>query len=131
VTTPTALWLPGARYVLRDVLRHRAAQVAQYGLNEDLAYGTGPHVRWLTGVSDDAAVDIERNLRRFYDDYVEEHGAPTWSLLIREELAETMQEDDPIRPREEAIQTAALLVSMVARIDADLGVVLPKWATEI
>lgn len=119
---PTHLWLPAARHVLRDVLRERAAQVARYGLNDDLEFGTGPDVAWLTPLSEAAATEVEAGFRRFYDDYVEAHGKPTWSLLIREELAETLQESDPIRLRQEAIQTAALLVSMVAQIDARMGV---------
>jgi hypothetical protein len=121
---PLAAWLPAAQYVLRDVLRERAAQVARYGLNDDLDFGTGPGVAWLAPLSLEPAAEVQRRFRQFYEDYEEDTGKPTWSLLIREELAETLEvpDTDLETLRAEAIQTAALLVSMCAQIDARLGI---------
>lgn len=116
---PLDLWLPATRDVLRDVLRERAAQVARYGLNDDLEDGAGADVAWLAPITYDPATVIEQRLRRFYEDYEEEHGKPTWSLLVREELAEALQEDDPERREQELIQTAALIVSWVTRSRAN------------
>lgn len=111
-------WVPGCRAVLQDVFRERAAQVARYGLNEDLEDGTGRSTAWLAPVSFESAENIEALFRRFYEDYEEEHGKPTWSLLVREELAEAFAESDPDRLREELVQVAALAVSWIEKIDS-------------
>lgn len=101
--------------VLEMVFQERLRQVARYGHNDELEDGFGPIVKWLPGLSLDAAA-IQEVFREDYEGHGLVHGKPTWMHLIREELAE-MFEREPDDPRavEEAIQVAALLVSWVEK----------------
>lgn len=96
---------------------HRHEQVRRYGHNEDLDDGTGPDSQWLVPVTFDTAETIQVELRAEYEDHEERTGSPTWMHLVREEVAEAFQEDDPVRLREELLQVAALAVSWIETLD--------------
>lgn len=104
--------------ILSCIRVERLQQIARYGDNSDLEDGTGPETRWLLPFSTLPATAIEQALRDDYEDYEEETGKPTWVHLVREEIAEAVQEDDPVRLREELIQVAALCVSWCEKIDS-------------
>lgn len=107
-------WTEGTVSVLSAVLEERKRQVATYGHNDDLEDGTGPEARWLGSFTGRPAHEIEVLLRRDYEDFEEETGAPTWLHLVREELAEAfMEPSGSARLEEELIQVAALCVSWV------------------
>lgn len=106
------------RAVLDDVAAERVRQFARYGSNSDLMDGTGPTVRWLWPISDDQATDIQVQFREDYEWAEQHYGKPTWCDLVREEVAESFQESDPGRLREELLQVAALAVSWVETLDA-------------
>lgn len=104
------------RAVLDRVFEERQAQEARYGeQNLNTQSGTGPNVPWLEPFTGVSASNIQLVLR---GDYVafEEETAVTWMHLVREEIAEAFQEDDPTRLAEELIQVAALCVSWVERL---------------
>lgn len=105
--------------VLEDVAAERAEQIARYGLNDDLEYGTGPDVPWLTPFTVEGARDVELAFRDDYEFREARTGKPTWMDLLREELAEVACETDRTRMRAEAIQVAALAVSLCERIDRE------------
>jgi hypothetical protein len=44
-------------------------------------------------------------------------GEGSWRLILREEIAEAMAEDDPVKLRAELIQSAAVIVAWVQCID--------------
>lgn len=121
-------WQTRTESVLLQVMDERQRQVERYGQNDDLDDGTGPETRWLAPFSAEPAAAIEKILRNDYEDYEEETGKPTWVHLIREEVAEAFQENDPERLEAELLQVAALCVSWVetlqrrrsAPIDFDL-----------
>lgn len=112
-------WQVGTIAVLEDIFAHRAEQEKRYGhVNDLLESGTGPDVHWdaVGSAGGYAASDIQKALRLDYEDFEERHGLPTWMHLVREEVAEAFQEDDPERLEEELIQVAALCVSWVERL---------------
>lgn len=113
-------WQGTALAVLGDVMQERKRQVARYGHNEDLEYGTGPNVTWLGPEIDPALVmdaeAIERTFRVDYEMHEALEGKPTWLHLVREEIAEAFAEIDSDRLEEELIQVAALAVSWVEKI---------------
>lgn len=104
------------REVLERVFRERQAQEARYGTeNLTTQSGTGPETRWLCPFTVAPADAIQKWLRRDYEKH--EVDAPvTWMHLVREEIAEAFQEEDPERLAEELIQVAALCVSWVERL---------------
>lgn len=111
-TTPARTWA-----VLDLVLDERRAQEAQYGgANELLEDGSGPDVRWLGPYTGQPAEEIQKELRRDYEDWEDNEGLPTWVHLVREEMAEAFQENEPERLKEELIQVAALCVSWAERL---------------
>lgn len=103
--------------VLKEVAAERARQFAKHGGNYDTALGMGPETRWLLPYSSDDAQTVEAKLRFDYEDY-EAEAPVTWLHLIREEVAELFSERDLARARAEALQVAALCVSLVEKIDA-------------
>ena len=104
--------------VLAEVQAERARQFAEYGTNEDLADGTGEHIRWALPVSDKRAGVIEEHFRWDYETYEKTQGTVTWMHLVREELAEAFAETDPAKLRAEVLQVAALCVSWVEKLDS-------------
>jgi hypothetical protein len=110
-------WEDRSKAVLARVLAERHRQVERYGLNDECPDGTGPGVRWLLGTAAyldicDAS-EIEQVFRREYERFEQAHGVPTWTRLVREEVAEAFKESDPARLAEELVQVAALCVSWV------------------
>lgn len=107
------------RAILEKVFEERQRQEARYGLvNETTQSGTGPETRWLLPFTNDSAASIQERLRYDYEDF-EEEAPVTWLHLVREEVAEAFQEDNPARLAEELIQVAALCVSWVERLRVD------------
>lgn len=105
------------RAILDLVLEHRQVQEARYGdVNLHIVDGTGPEARWLLPFTGMSAEQIQKELRRDYEDFEAETGTVTWAHLVREEIAEAFQEEDPERLAEELIQVAALCVSWVERL---------------
>lgn len=102
--------------VLNMIREERLRQVAMYGTNEDLEVGFGSSdepVPWLTPFTDLDSETIEDALRGNYEAYKEVHGGePTWMHLIREELAELFCTRTKPHAIEEAVQLAALCVSL-------------------
>lgn len=104
--------------VLHLIREERARQIERYGSNEDLAPGFGGTVAypWLSPFSQADAGEVQRQFRQDYELYVHVQGKPTWMHLIREEVAELLE----TRTREdtitEAVQVAALCVSLVERL---------------
>lgn len=105
--------------VLALVRQERSRQVHMYGLNEDVPMGFGGSVSdhpWLTPYTADPSGLVEAAFRADYEAYERRHGNPTWMHLIREEVAElftTERVDDTVT---EAVQVAALCVSLVEHL---------------
>lgn len=105
------------RAILELVFEERQRQEARYGhANVTLENGSGPETRWLAPFTGQSAAEIQEILRRDYEEFEEETGQPTWVHLIREEIAEAFEEDDPVRLKAELIQVAALCVSWAERL---------------
>ncbi len=104
-------WRYDTAAVLLEIMYERERQVAKYGHNDDLANGTGKEARWARPVSEANARTLERSFRAQYELDEERNGKPTWVNLVREELAEAFQEDDPELLAGELVQVAALCVS--------------------
>lgn len=109
-------WQINTVAVLEEVFQERNRQVAQYGHNETLEDGTGPHAYWLRNTSTALHrlnnTEIEKVFRAEYD----EQDQITWMHLIREEVAEAFAESDPDKLSAELVQVAALCVSWVEKI---------------
>jgi len=103
--------------ILELVLEERKRQEARYGAaHATLEHGSGPETRWLGPYTGAPASEIQEELRRDYEDWEDEVGHPTWLHLVREEVAEAFEEDDPRRLKEELVQVAALCVSWAERL---------------
>lgn len=104
--------------VLNLVEKERERQFKTYGPNRDLKIGFGqPWIPECRTVGELSARDAESLFRRDYEHFEAETGRPDWMRLIREEVAELFVEDgsDPERLEAEAIQVAALCVSLVEK----------------
>lgn len=115
---PVKAELNAREHVLHLVRQERTRQIAMYGHNRDLALGFGGSVAlpWLSPFSSATSSSVERVFREDYEAYVAVHGKPSWMHLIREEVAElfdSMTEDSDSDPVTEAVQVAALCVSLV------------------
>mgnify|MGYP000846613786 CR=1 FL=1 len=101
----------------------RQVQDARYGDNMDNPVGFGPREKWLSGVSDLDATEIQQALRVDYEQETEGNGKlVSWAQLIREEVAEAFQEDDLLDARDELIQVAALAIKLAEALTAQLYV---------
>lgn len=112
--------------------RERDRQVARYGRNHTLAYGFGSTVsayHWLSPYSDEEPEQVCETFRQDYEKHVESHGAPSWMHLIREEVAELFETQDTKSAIEEAVQIAALCVSLVElMMDPTGGGDMPEYS---
>lgn len=101
--------------VLQLIRDERARQLRQYGTNADLnlGFGTDDSSPWLSPYSFNDATVVERAFRRDYELYETIAGRPTWMHLIREEVAELFESLDREHTIAEAVQVAALCVSLV------------------
>ena len=110
---------PRREEVLHLIREERTRQLQSFGPNEDLPLGFGrsvPSYPWLAPFSQAAADEVQRRFRHDYDYYVRSQGKPTWMHLIREEVAElfeTHHREDAIA---EAVQVAALCVSLAEKL---------------
>lgn len=106
--------------VLHLIREERTRQIRQYGTNETLAMGFGSTVTacpWLLPYSDDDSGRVEAKIREDYERYRADTGNPTWMHLIREEVAELFAAENPQHAITEAIQVAALCVSLVEHLE--------------
>lgn len=103
--------------LLRD---ERVRQEDEHGsTNSSLAMGFGGSVRatpWLMPYSDAESGNIEAAFRADYEAYAKTHGLPTWMHLIREEVAELFDTRISSDTIEEAVQVAALCVSLCEQL---------------
>ena len=105
--------------LLNMIREERVRQIEQYGTNEHLMLGFGSSVSaypWLLPYSDADSGKIEAAFRADYERYEKDRGQPTWMHLIREEVAElfaTRRAPDAIA---EAVQVAALCVSLCEQL---------------
>lgn len=110
---------PRRERVLHMIRTERTRQIGLYGDNDTNLLGFGSNVSaypWLAPYSDEQAADVQQAFRQDYEQYVQSHGEPTWMHLIREEVAELFEcerYDDAIA---EAVQVAALCVSLVEHL---------------
>jgi hypothetical protein len=114
---------PRREAVLHLIREERTRQIQQYGLNDDLVLGFGGTVSipWLLPYSDSDNGRVEAAFRADYEQFKAVHGNPTWMHLIREEVAEMFDAQQPERMAAEAIQVAALCVSLVEHLLATEG----------
>jgi hypothetical protein len=101
--------------VLNLVRDERTRQEQRYASTHTLDLGFGGSVRaypWLMPYSDSDSGRIEAAFRADYGDYENTHGQPTWMHLIREEVAELFDTQTSSHTIEEAVQVAALCVSL-------------------
>lgn len=108
--------------VLAMIRQERSRQIGLYGHNDDIALGFGGSVSdhpWLSPIVSWGSDSIERLFRRDYVRYEGNHGRPTWMHLIREEVAELFAATDRSEMTVEAVQVAALCVSLVEHLIAE------------
>lgn len=108
--------------MLNLIREERSHQTEKYGHNEDLLLGFGSSVSatpWLSPYNHAGAKDVEAAFRADYEHYSDVHGQPTWMHLIREEVAELFATRDYRHTVEEAIQVAALCVSLCELLIAE------------
>jgi hypothetical protein len=104
---------------LHLVREERTRQIQQYGTNDNLMLGFGSSVTaypWLLPYSDADSSRIEAAFRADYEQYVSTSGRPTWMHLIREEVAELFEAQYYENAVAEAVQVAALCVSLVEQL---------------
>lgn len=102
--------------ILGAVREERKRQIEMYGTNDGLEIEMGPSVKWLRPFSSGSAETISRSFRADYNDHRRENGEPTWMHLIREEVAEMFEASSPEDIATEAVQVAALCVSLVEHL---------------
>lgn len=115
---------PMRERVLHLVREERTRQIQEYGENDDLPCGFGSSVApypWLLPYSDSDGGRIEAAFRAEYERYEIKHGKPTWMHLIREEVSELFASRDRENAVDEAIQVAALCVSLVEKMLENKG----------
>ena len=111
--------------VLHFIREERTRQISMYGDNHDLPIGFGGSVTaypWLAPFSDSDGKEVECGFRADYEAYESLHGKPSWMHLIREEVAELFEARDRDHAIEEAVQVAALCVSLVEHLTTNEGV---------
>lgn len=115
---------PRRERVLHLIREERSRQLEKYGTNDNLLLGFGSTVSaypWLLPYSDASGSRIEAAFRADYEAYENSHGNPTWMHLIREEVAELFDARHSRDAVDEAIQVAALCVSLVENLLENLG----------
>ena len=106
------------------IREERVNQIRRYGRNQDLPLGFGSSVSaypWLLPYSDAESGKIEAAFRADYEQYENSHGKPTWMHLIREEVAELFAAENSHHAVAEAVQVAALCVSLVEHLLKNQG----------
>lgn len=108
--------------VINLIREERARQIEKYGSNDDLMLGFGSRFSaypWLLPYSDADSDKVEAAFRADYEMYENTHGKPTWMHLIREEVAELFDSHLTTDAIDEAVQVAALCVSLCERLLAE------------
>lgn len=108
--------------LLNMIREERVRQIREYGSNDELLLGFGSSVSaypWLLPYSDADGDRIEAAFRADYEDYETNNGKPTWMHLIREEVAELFAARRAPEAIAEAVQVAALCVSLCERLLAE------------
>lgn len=108
----------GRRERLLNLVREeRRRQIETYGDNAEnpLGFGAGAG-SWLFPVSDADADQIEAVFRADYGSYEAANGMPTWMHLIREEVSELFASQHVDEAVVEAIQVAALCISLAEHL---------------
>ena len=112
--------------VLEQIREERKRQLEMYGSNDDLEIGMGPGVKWLRPFSSGTADIIARGFREEYREYEKLNGNPTWMHLIKEEVSELFEATEREDLITEAVQVAALCVSLCEHLlrygDLDLNI---------
>lgn len=106
-------------HVLHLIRMERTRQISMYGNNEDLKLGFGGSVfsyPWLSPYTEDPATVVQESFRSDYEEYESKNGNPTWMHLIREEVAELFETRTIEDTVTEAVQVAALCVSLVEHL---------------
>lgn len=115
---------PRREEVLHLIREERTRQLQTHGNNEDIPMGFGrsvPSYPWLAPFSQASADEVQRRFRHDYELHEHVQGTTTWMHLIREEVAElfdTHHREDAIA---EAVQVAALCVSLAETLLKELG----------
>lgn len=102
--------------VLEQIREERKRQLEMYGSNDDLEIGMGPDVKWLRPFSSGTAEVIARGFREAYREYEAGHANVTWMHLIKEEVSELFEAEKREDLITEAVQVAALCVSLVEHL---------------
>lgn len=102
--------------VLEQIREERKRQLEMYGSNDDLEIGMGPGVKWLRPFSSGTAEVIARGFREEYREYEAGHANVTWMHLIKEEVSELFEAATREDMITEAVQVAALCVSLVEHL---------------
>lgn len=113
---------PRREHVLNRIRDERTRQIDKYGSNDDLLLGFGSSVSaypWLLPFTEESARDVESYFRADYEKYEAEYGKPTWMHLIREEVAELFDTHAYRDAIDEAVQVAALCVSLCEKLIAE------------
>lgn len=112
--------------VLEQIRAERKRQLEMYGSNDDLEIGMGPRVQWLRPFSSATSDVTARGFREEYREHETLNGNPTWMHLIKEEVSELFETETREDMITEAVQVAALCVSLVEHLlrygDLDLNV---------
>lgn len=105
--------------VLDLIQEERGRQIDTYGRNDSWPLGFGCSVSsypWLSPFTHASASMVQEQFRLDYKAYENEQGYPTWMHLIREEVAELFETETIEHAVAEAIQVAALCVSLVEHL---------------
>lgn len=107
--------------VLNRIREERTRQIQIWGSNEDTDLGFGGSVfgySWLKPFVSPKVNNshVEAVFRADYEVHEREGGEVTWMHLIREEVAELFDTCDPADTLEEAVQLAALCVSLCEKL---------------
>lgn len=101
-----ALWADGA--IFDQLSAERRRQHAKFGQQD---HKDGTNVR-NTLLANEARSRCDRYARL---------GHLSWTLILEEEVAEALAEEDPVKLREELIQVAAVAISWIEAIDRREG----------
>lgn len=94
-------------YILTDVFDERHRQVQKWGVQKHTD-GTSP---------EDYAVQVE--LFKNHNDHQAMHGRDnSWDTILLEEVFEALAETDPVKLREELVQSAAVIVAWIEDLES-------------
>lgn len=108
--------------VLYEIARERSRQTAKHGDQSHLPDGTGPnlYLRAAPRLADRLAQWAKRRCKAASQNEGG-NGLITMEMILTEEWAETIVEDDPAKLRAELVQVAAVAVQWIETIDRRQG----------